>query len=265
MPVVEGTLLPASVRGKKNRVYRQPVGVVGVISPWNFPIYLSNRLVAPALALGNAVVLKPASETPVTGALLLARIYEEAGLPPGVLDVVVGSGRGVGDAFVDHPHPARALVHRQHACRPPHRRARRARRQEGLPRAGGNTPFIVLDDADSDRAVDAAVTGKFMHQGQICMAINRILVDESRYDDFRERFVRRVAGLKARDPVGRIRRSDRSSTISSSSGSRRRRGRRPAAQRAVRLANDTEYGLRAASSARTSSAPPAWPSASTPA
>jgi len=198
---VEGSLLPASVPGKENRVYRQPVGVVGVISPWNFPIYLSNRSVAPALALGNAVVLKPASETPVTGALLLARIYEEAGLPPGVLDVVVGSGRGVGDAFVDHPIPrVLSFTGSTPVGRHIAERAGRAVKKVCL-ELGGNTPFIVLEDADLDGAVDAAVAGKFMHQGQICMAINRILVDESRYDDFRERFVRRVAGLKAGNPA----------------------------------------------------------------
>ncbi len=102
---VEGRILPAGIPGKESRVYRRPAGVVGVISPWNFPLQLSNRSVAPALAVGNAVVLKPASDTPVTGGLLLAKIFEEAGLPPGVLSVVVGAGSEVGDAFVDHPIP----------------------------------------------------------------------------------------------------------------------------------------------------------------
>src|SRR5690606_29458273 len=100
---VEGRILPADVPGKECRVYRQPVGVVAVISPWNWPLQLSNRSVAPALAVGNAVVLKPASDTPITGGLLLAKIYEEAGLPEGVLSVVIGAGREIGDAFVCHP------------------------------------------------------------------------------------------------------------------------------------------------------------------
>ncbi len=100
-----GAIIPIDRPGKEARVYRKPVGVVGVISPWNFPLHLSNRSVAPAIALGNAVVLKPSSDTPITGGLLLARIYEEAGLPPGVLNVVIGAGNAIGDAFCAHPTP----------------------------------------------------------------------------------------------------------------------------------------------------------------
>jgi aldehyde dehydrogenase (NAD+) len=99
---VEGPILPTDIPGKESRVYRQPVGM---ISPWNFPMHLSSRSVAPALAVGNAVVIKPASNTPVTGGLLLAKIYEEAGLPTGVLNVVIGAGSVIGDAFVRHPVP----------------------------------------------------------------------------------------------------------------------------------------------------------------
>src|SRR5690606_34850362 len=101
-----GRVLPAAVPGKESRVYRAPLGVIAVISPWNFPLHLSARSVSPALALGNAVVIKPASDTPVTGGLLLARIFEEAGLPAGVLSVVVGAGSEIGDAFVEHPIPS---------------------------------------------------------------------------------------------------------------------------------------------------------------
>ncbi|MEZ1894620.1 aldehyde dehydrogenase family protein, partial [Pseudomonas aeruginosa] len=82
---------------KESRIYRRPLGVVGVISPWNYPLHMTQRSVAPALALGNAVFFNPASDTPVTGGLLLARIFEEAGLPPGVLSVVVGAGAEIGD------------------------------------------------------------------------------------------------------------------------------------------------------------------------
>jgi aldehyde dehydrogenase (NAD+) len=102
---VEGPILPTDIPGKESRVYRQPVGVVGMISPWNFPFHLSSRSVSPALAVGNGVVIKPASDTPVTGGLLLAKIYEEAGLPPGVLNVVIAQGSVIGDAFVRHPVP----------------------------------------------------------------------------------------------------------------------------------------------------------------
>jgi aldehyde dehydrogenase (NAD+) len=197
----EGRLLPASIRGKDSHVYRQPVGVVGVISPWNFPLHLTARSVAPALAVGDAVVLKPASDTPVTGGLLLARILEEAGLPPEVLSVVVGSGQDIGDAFVDHPIPRVISFTGSTAVgRRIGERAGRLVKRVCL-ELGGNTPFIVLDDADLELAVAAAVAGKFLHQGQICLAINRILVDERRHDEFVEMFLERVAALKVGNPA----------------------------------------------------------------
>jgi aldehyde dehydrogenase (NAD+) len=94
---VNGRVLPTDIRGKASSVLRKPVGVVCVISPWNWPLHLSSRSVAPALAVGNAVVIKPASDTPVTGGLLLAKIFEEAGLPSGVLNVTIGPGAEIGD------------------------------------------------------------------------------------------------------------------------------------------------------------------------
>jgi aldehyde dehydrogenase (NAD+) len=196
-----GRILPAGIPGKESRVYRQPVGVVGVISPWNFPLQLSNRSVAPALALGNAVVLKPASDTPVTGGTLLAKIFEEAGLPRGVLSVVVGSGSEIGDALVEHPAPrvisfTGSTPVGRHISELAGRNIKRVCLE-----LGGNGPFIVLDDADLDRAVDAAIAGKFLHQGQICMAINRILVDARCHDEFVERFAKRAAALKPGDPA----------------------------------------------------------------
>ncbi len=130
----EGQIVPNDIPGKESRVYRQPVGVVGMISPWNFPLHLSNRSIAPALALGNTAVIKPASDTPVTGGLLLAKIYEEAGLPPGVLNVVIGAGEAIGDHFVSHRVPrvisftgSTAVGRRDHG----------AGRQERDPQEGG--------------------------------------------------------------------------------------------------------------------------------
>ena len=96
---LEGKILPIDEFGKESRAYKQPLGVIGVLSAWNVPMILSQRSIAPALALGNAVVVKPSEETPVTGGFLLAKIYEEAGLPPGVLNVVVGPIEQIGDAF----------------------------------------------------------------------------------------------------------------------------------------------------------------------
>ena len=200
---VEGRILPGDVPGKECRVLAQPVGVVGVISPWNWPLQLSNRSVAPALALGNAVVLKPASDTPVTGGLLLAKIFEEAGLPPGVLNVVVGAGGSIGDAFVCHP--ASRVISFTGSTPVGRNIARLAAEAPIMKRVelelGGNSPFVVLADADLDQAVEAAVFGKFLHQGQICMITNRFIVEQKIYEPFVEHFTARTRELKTGDPA----------------------------------------------------------------
>jgi aldehyde dehydrogenase (NAD+) len=195
---VEGAILPADIPGKESRVHRRPLGVVAVISPWNFPLQLSNRSVAPALAVGNAVVLKPASDTPVTGGLLLAKILEEAGLPSGLLSVVVGSGGEIGQAIVEHP--AARLVSFTGSTPVGRQIVRRAGIKKLALELGGNGPLVVLDDADLDLAVDASVFGSFFHQGQICMIANRLIVDAAVHDEFVERFIERVKGLTLGDP-----------------------------------------------------------------
>jgi aldehyde dehydrogenase (NAD+) len=145
------------------------VGVVGMISPWNFPFHLSSRSVALAIAVGNALVIKPASDTPVTGGLLLAKIYEEAGLPAGVLNVVVAQGSVIGDAFVRHPVPR--VISFTGSTEVGRRIMELAAQSPILKRVvlelGGNSPSVILDDADLDLAVKTAVFGKFLHQGHI--------------------------------------------------------------------------------------------------
>lgn len=199
---VHGRILPSDVPGKESRVYRKPLGVVGVISPWNFPLHLSTRSVSTALALGNAVVIKPASDTPVTGGLLLGHIFDEAGLPPGVLSVLVGPGSEIGDAFVEHPVPS--FISFTGSTDVGRNIGRLASGGEHLKHLalelGGNSPFVVLADADLEAAVNAAVMGKFFHQGQICMAINRIIVEEPLLEAFTQRFVDRVKALPYGDP-----------------------------------------------------------------
>lgn len=199
---VHGRIVSSNIPGKESRVYRGPLGVIGVISPWNFPLHLTARSLAPALALGNAVVVKPASDTPVTGGLLLARIFEEAGLPAGVLSVVVGSGAEIGDAFVEHPVPA--FISFTGSTQVGRNIGRIASGGEHLKHValelGGNSPFVVLADADVEQAVNAAVVGKFLHQGQICMAINRIIVEQPLLEAFTQRFVERVKALPYGDP-----------------------------------------------------------------
>ncbi|MEU8713558.1 aldehyde dehydrogenase family protein [Streptomyces sp. NPDC048663] len=196
----EGRILPSPVDGKENRVYRVPVGVVGVISPFNFPFLLSIKSVAPALALGNAVVLKPHQNTPIVGGTLVAKLFEDAGLPGGLLNVVVTDIAEIGDAFIEHPVPKvisftgsdKVGRHVATVCASLFKRS--------VLELGGNSAIVVLDDADIDYAVDAAVFSRYVHQGQVCMAANRVLVDRSVADEFTEKFVAKVRTLRAGDP-----------------------------------------------------------------
>jgi aldehyde dehydrogenase (NAD+) len=198
----QGRIAPIDDPGKESCVYLHPVGVIAVISPWNFPMYLSQRAVAPALALGNSVVVKPSMDTPVTGGLLLAKIFEEAGLPKGLLNVVVGESSEIGDRFVLHPIPR--LISFTGSTEVGRRVAMLAAQSSMIKRVtlelGGNSPMVILDDADIDQAVRAAVVGRFMHQGQICMSTNRIIVDEAVSDEFEDKFTDYVSKLKYGDP-----------------------------------------------------------------
>jgi benzaldehyde dehydrogenase (NAD) len=162
---------------------RVPVGVVGVISPFNVPLILSIRSVAPALALGNAVVLKPDIRTPISGGFSIARVFEEAGLPPGLLHVLPG-GPAAGEALVTDPHirvvsftGSSASGKRVSELAAPHLK-------RVLLELGGNSALVVLDDADLDRAVSAAAWGTFLHQGQICMTAGRHIVHDSVADAY---------------------------------------------------------------------------------
>jgi aldehyde dehydrogenase (NAD+) len=195
---VAGRILASDIPGKENRVYRRPVGVVCLISPWDFPMYLTNRTLAPALALGNAVVLKPSSNTPVCGGLLLAKLFEEAGLPPGVLNVVVGRAAVIGDVLVSHP--AARVVSFTGSTETGLRISRRAGIKKLLLELGGNAPLVVLDDADLDYAVDSAVFGSFYNSGQICMIANRIIVDTSLHGAFVDGFIDRTRSLVVGNP-----------------------------------------------------------------
>lgn len=199
---VNGEILPTSVPDQQSRIYRKALGVIGVISPWNFPFHLSMRSVITALAVGNTVVLKPASDTPVTGGTLLAKLFEEAGFPVGTLNVVVGAGSEIGDYFVEHAVPS--LISFTGSTEVGKRVGQLAVGGKHIKRIalelGGNAPMVVLDDADIRQAVDLTVMGRFMHQGQICMSTNRVIVDEKVYDQFVELLVKKVQSLTVGDP-----------------------------------------------------------------
>ncbi|OTG81973.1 aldehyde dehydrogenase [Acinetobacter sp. ANC 5054] len=196
------TKLESKDPSRKSFVLRKPLGVIAVISPWNFPFHLSMRSVVTAIACANSVVLKPASDTPVTGGTLLAKLFEEAGLPHGVLNVVAGSGREIGDYFVEHPVPK--MISFTGSTEVGQQVGVKALGSSRLKRLalelGGNAPLVILDDADLDLAVELTVMGRFLHQGQICMSTNRVIVDESLHDAYVEKLVKRVKTIVVGNP-----------------------------------------------------------------
>jgi aldehyde dehydrogenase (NAD+) len=183
------------IKGKENIVKREPAGIVTVISPWNYPLNLSLRAVAPAIAAGNAVVLKPASSTPISGGLAIARVFEETDLPEGVLNVVTGRGSDLGDHLAGHPDAD--VVAFTGSTKIGRHVAGTAANSMAFPamELGGNSPHVVLEDADLDRAIDGGVYGTWLHQGQSCTTINRHLVHESIYDEYVSRLVDRATAL----------------------------------------------------------------------
>ena len=187
---------------RKSFVLRKPLGVIAVISPWNFPFHLSMRSVVTAIACANSVVLKPASDTPVTGGTLLAKLFEEAGLPHSVLNVVAGSSSEIGDYFVEHPVPKMiSFTGSTEVGQQVGVKALGSLRLKRLAlELGGNAPLVILDDADLDLAVELTVMGRFLHQGQICMSTNRVIVDETLYDAYVEKLVKRVKTIVVGDP-----------------------------------------------------------------
>lgn len=194
-----GLLLPPSEAGRESIARRVPLGVVGVISPWNFPQILSVRAVAPALALGNAVILKPDVQTAVAGGILIARLFEEAGLPQGVLHVLPG-GAEAGAALAEDPNVAMISFTGSTAVgRSVGETAGRTLKRVSL-ELGGNNALIILDDADLDVASSAGAWGAFLHQGQVCMTAGRHIVVESVADEYLDRLAKRAANLPVGNP-----------------------------------------------------------------
>lgn len=188
------------IPGKVNHIHRLPVGVISSITPFNFPVNLSMRTIAPALALGNSVVHKPDIQVGLSGGSIIAKAFEEAGLPAGVLNVVLTHPEEIGDEMMTNPNVGLiSFTGSTTVGRKIGEVAGRNLKRVAL-ELGGNSPFVVLSDADVDRAVDAAVFGKYIHQGQICMIINRFIIHRDKYDDFVEKFVERSKALKCGDP-----------------------------------------------------------------
>jgi aminomuconate-semialdehyde/2-hydroxymuconate-6-semialdehyde dehydrogenase len=183
-----------------NYTLRQPIGVVGCISPWNLPLYLFTWKIAPALAAGNCVIAKPSEVTPVT-AYLLAKICKEAGLPDGVLNIVHGAGPRCGEAIVQHP--SIKAISFTGSTRAGERIASIAApmfKKLSL-ELGGKNPTIIFADCDWDKMLDTVVQSSFSNQGQICLCGSRILVEAGVYNKFKTAFIERTKKLTVGDPL----------------------------------------------------------------
>lgn len=194
-----GETMPSDSPGLFSMSVRRPLGVIAGIAPFNFPFLLACKKVAMALASGNTFVLKPASYTPVT-AMKIAEIFEAAGLPPGVLNVIPCQGSTLGDSLVADPRirmvtfTGSTEVGKQLAVE-----AGRHLKKITL-EMGGKSPLIILKDADLDYAVNAAAFGVFLHQGQVCMANSRLIVEEPIYEAFCAKFTAKVKSYQMGDP-----------------------------------------------------------------
>lgn len=190
-----GDVIPHDKQGRRLLVIRQPVGVVAAITPWNFPNAMITRKVGPALAAGCTVVIKPASETPLS-ALALVALAEEAGIPKGVINVVTGSAREIGGILTQHPLVRKVSFTGSTAIGKLLMQQCSSTMKKISMELGGNAPFIVFEDADLDKAVEGAIASKFRNSGQTCVCTNRILVQNSIYDTFVEKLAAAVAKLK---------------------------------------------------------------------
>jgi aldehyde dehydrogenase (NAD+) len=195
-----GEAIPSVRPGVEVEISREAVGVVGIITPWNFPIAIPAWKIAPALAFGNSVVFKPADLTPA-GGWALAEIISRSGLPAGVFNLVMGAGSKVGETFVNSPEVDAVTFT---GSVPNGRRVRAAAAPRGAKvqlEMGGKNPLIVLDDADLDTAVQAAVDGAYFQTGQRCTASERLIVTEGIHDAFVEAVTERIKSLKVDNAV----------------------------------------------------------------
>jgi benzaldehyde dehydrogenase (NAD) len=194
-----GSLLPSAVPGRLSMTRRVPVGVIGAITPWNSPSVLGMRVVAPALALGNAVILKPDPQTPVCGAAVFAAVLAEAGLPEGLLQVVIGDAE-VGEALVTDPDVNLvSFTGSTEVGRHVGSLAGGLLKKVSL-ELGGNNAFIICDDADLEAAASAGAYSSFQFQGQVCFAVGRHIVHHSVADDYVALLSERARRLRTGDP-----------------------------------------------------------------
>jgi acyl-CoA reductase-like NAD-dependent aldehyde dehydrogenase len=190
-----GQTVPSELPSKFAMAIRQPVGVVGLITPWNFPVAIPSWKLFPALVAGNTVVLKPASDTPLS-ALMLVEVMIDAGLPPGVLNFVTGTGSKVGMPMIEDPRVRMISITGSNAVGKVVASRCGELMKKNTCELGGKNAICIMDDADLDLAIEGAVWGGFGTSGQRCTAASRVIIHESRYKEFAERFVKRATALK---------------------------------------------------------------------
>ncbi|WP_420768945.1 aldehyde dehydrogenase family protein [Parageobacillus thermoglucosidasius] len=196
---IQGDTL-ASPANRFNYTLREPVGVVGAIVPWNFPIMLTMWKLAPALAAGNTIVIKPAEQTPIS-VLELARLLQEAGIPDGVINVVNGYGPAAGAALASHPDVDKIAFTGSTATGRLIMQAASKHLKPISLELGGKSPNIVFDDADMDAAISGSLFGIYFAQGQVCAAGSRLFVQETIYDRFVEEFARKAESIRVGHPL----------------------------------------------------------------
>ncbi|CAH9064190.1 unnamed protein product [Cuscuta epithymum] len=198
---VYGDIIPATLPDRRLFVLKQPVGVVGAVTPWNFPLAMITRKVGPAIACGCTVVIKPSELTPLT-ALAAAELSLQAGIPPGVVNVVMGNAADIGDALLASPQVRKITFTGSTAVGKKLMAGSAATVKKVSLELGGNAPCIIFDDADLDVALRGTLATKFRNSGQTCVCANRVLVQEGIYDKFVEAFSNAVQDLKVGDGFG---------------------------------------------------------------
>ena len=193
-----GEVIPTHAADKRLLVLKQPVGVVAAITPWNFPLAMITRKVAPALAAGCTAVVKPAEDSPLT-ALAVAELGQRAGIPPGVFNVVTTSDPApVGEELSTNPIVRKISFTGSTAVGKLLMRNASGTVKNVSLELGGNAPFIVFDDADLDAAVEGAIASKYRNTGQTCICANRLLIQDGVYDAFAKKFAEAVSDLEGR-------------------------------------------------------------------
>ncbi|WP_096085010.1 aldehyde dehydrogenase [Agaribacterium haliotis] len=199
---IEGDILPSDNENEKIYIHKVPRGVVVGITAWNFPLALAGRKIGPALVTGNSIVLKPTQETPLA-TTELGRIANEAGIPAGVLNVINGSGSVVGQALCESPVTKFITMTGSTVAGKMIYKTSAEYMTPVMLELGGKAPMVVMNDADLDQAVDAALWGRFANCGQVCTCVERLYVQEGIYDEFMAKFLPAVEGLKVGDPMDR--------------------------------------------------------------